>query len=271
MYKIILILLTSFLFIIAEINACSVIYFVDSKTGNIYIANNEDYWYDVNAYIVIRPPSKSKLGRLWYGWDDFAQGGINEAGLFFDGAVTPEQSIPEGYGSPKGNLGDEILANCKTVEQALDFLEEKQVALKNAHMMFGDSSGNAVIVEWIVGKKEVISISDNSLVMTNFLIGDTTKGNYPCYRYQAIKENIKTLEDAGKEVTLKQVGNLLGPAVQVPRANAEGKIGGTLYSSFMDISKMEFVLVFKLDNTKITRLDLNEEFANKKKRKIKLE
>lgn len=63
--------------------ACSVLYYVDPHTGKIYVANNEDYWYDVDSYIQIVPGSRNKLARLWYGWDDFAQGGINEAGLFF--------------------------------------------------------------------------------------------------------------------------------------------------------------------------------------------
>ena len=72
-----------------QVNACSVIYYLDSISGKIYVANHEDFWYDTKAYIQINPRTKNKLARLWYGWDDFAQGGINEAGLFFDGAVTP--------------------------------------------------------------------------------------------------------------------------------------------------------------------------------------
>ena len=77
-----------------QVNACSVIYYFDSISSKIYVANNEDFWYDTKAYIQINPRTKSKLARLWFGWDDFAQGGINEAGLFFDGAVTPVDSIP---------------------------------------------------------------------------------------------------------------------------------------------------------------------------------
>ena len=102
---------------------------------------------------LIRLPG-NKLARLWYGWDDFAQGGINEAGLFFDGAVTPEQDIPGGGRGPKGNLGDDILARCHTVNEALQFLEDRDIALSNAHMMLGDASGHAVVVEWIDGTEK---------------------------------------------------------------------------------------------------------------------
>lgn len=71
--------------------ACSVLYYVDSITGKIYTVNSEDYWLYVDAYIQIEPKSKNEYARLWYGWDNFAQGGINDKGLFFDAAVTPEQ------------------------------------------------------------------------------------------------------------------------------------------------------------------------------------
>ena len=70
-------------FTLPTLKACSVLYYIDAKTGKIYVANNEDIWYDVNPYIQILPATKSKYARLWYGWDNFAQGGINQAGLFF--------------------------------------------------------------------------------------------------------------------------------------------------------------------------------------------
>ena len=157
--------------------ACSVLYYVDAETGKIYVVNNEDYWYDVEAYIQINPGTRNKLARLWYGWDNFAQGGVNEAGLFFDGAVTPEQDIPGGGKAPKGNLGDDILSSCRTVDEALDLLEKREIALNNAHMMIGDGSGQAVVVEWIGGHRKIVPLNGNRLVMTNFLLSDTTLGN----------------------------------------------------------------------------------------------
>lgn len=225
--------------------SCSVIYYIDKVTGNIYVANNEDYWYDVKAYIQINPSTKNQLARLWYGWDNFAQGGINEAGLFFDGAVTPEQEIPNGYGSPKGNLGDEILANCKNVKEAIDFLEEKKIALKSAHMLFGDANGDAVVLEWVNGIKKLVAIRENKIVMTNFLLSDTTQGNFPCYRYRNIQNNIEALQTQEDTVSFLQLANVLGSAAQTPREDEHGKIGGTLYSSFINITDMEFVLVYQ--------------------------
>ena len=253
-----------------EIKACSVLYYIDSRTGKIYVVNNEDYWYDVDACIQIVPAKGNKMARLWYGWDDFAQGGINEAGLFFDGAVTPEQDIPGGGSGTKGNLGDDILALCRTVEEALFLLEDRDITLNNAHLMLGDASGKAVVVEWLQDQRKIVSIANNHLIMTNFLLSDPSRGNYPCPRYQSIEKRLNELETADQSIDLRSVGNVMAEAVQSPRVMDDERVGGTLYTTFMNISDMEFVLVYQVDNSKITRLDLLEEFSGKKRRRIKL-
>ncbi|WP_042481882.1 carcinine hydrolase/isopenicillin-N N-acyltransferase family protein [Solitalea canadensis] len=251
--------------------ACSILYFIDKTTGKIYAVNNEDYWYNVKPYIKIMPPNKSELGRLWYGWDDFAQGGINQSGLFFDGAVTPNQSTPKGCNKPKGNLGDEILAKCKTVEDALTFLSAKDICLSNGHLLFGDKSGNAAVIEWVKGEKKVIRIANNYLMATNFLLSDTAAGNYPCKRYDAMEAEIKRLTETSTPLTLKEVGNIAAKAVQPKTVTEKRKEAGTLYSTFINISDMEFVLVYKLDNKRITRMNLRETFKLNKAQTIILE
>lgn len=251
--------------------ACSIIYYIDKKTGKIYVANNEDYWYDVKPYIQIMPKSENKLARLWYGWNNVAQGGINEAGLFFDGATTPEQKLPEGYVKEyKGNLGDDLLANCKTVNEAINFLEQRKIGIPAGHLMFGDSSGNASIVEWIHGEKRTIPIIENKLVMTNFLFSDTDAGNFPCQRYNSINENIKLFETTQDTMSLTELKNIMRKAAQLPNSNDHGTPIGTLYSTFINISDMQFVLVYKLNDTKLLELNLNSEFKKKKKRIVKL-
>lgn len=250
--------------------ACSVLYYIDLSTGKIYIVNSEDYWLDVDAYIQIEPKSKKKFARLWYGWENFAQGGINEKGLFFDAAVTPEQKKIKGYGNPKNNLGDNILAHCTTVEDALKYLEKEKIALNKSHMMFGDKTGKAVVVEWVDGERKLIWIANNKLIMTNYLLSKPEAGNFPCYRYKSIEERISEMENSGKEINLLKVGNTFGQAVQPPRQNEEGRIGGTVYTSFIDITDNKFFLSYKLSNKNVIKLDLNNEFNKTKRQKIKL-
>ena len=253
-----------------KIKACSIFYFIDKATGKIYVANNEDYWYNVKAYIQITPRSKNTFARLWYGWDDFAQGGINEYGLFFDGAATPKQLIPDGYFNPEGrDVGDEILSKCKSVDEAINYLEQNKIALSEGHIIFGDKMGHAAVLEWINKEKKVITLQDNMLIATNFLLSDTSAGNFPCPRYKSIADRLIQLKQSVDVVDLKKVGNAIGGAVQLPKNDTKGKIGGTLYTSFINISDMELILVYKLDNKKITKLDLNKVFENKKRQKIR--
>ena len=250
--------------------ACSVLYYFDAKTSTPYVANNEDYWFDQKVVLRILPAKAGTYARLWYGWHRFAQGRVNENGLFFDGAVTPESAIPEGYGPPRGNLGDRILAKCKVVEDALKLLEDEKIALDNAHMMFGDSTGNAVVVEWVDARKRLIWIQDRKLIMTNFLLAKPELGGAPCPRYQSIEKNIEAFRHQDKEVTLLGVGNMLGAAVQVPRKTEDGRQAGTLYSTFMDLKNLKLVFVPKLDSSKAVKLDLRQEFSRSKARKIEL-
>lgn len=251
--------------------ACSIVYYIDSKTGKIYFVNNEDYWYDVKPYIQIIPSSKNEFGRIWYGWKNFGQGGVNEKGLVIDGAVTPEQKIPLGYSSPKGNITDHILAKFSTVDEAILYLEEEKIALKNAHILLGDKNGKAVIVEWINGVKNIVAIKNNRLVATNFNLSDTSQTKTPCWRYPIIQKGLDELDIRKNTIDLKAVGNVLAKAVQTPQKDTTGKIGGTLYSTFIDLTEMKFILVYKLENSKIHTLDILKELVKGETRKIKLE
>lgn len=250
--------------------ACSVLYYVDSSTGKIYAVNSEDYWLDVDAYIQIEPKSKKENARLWYGWKNFAQGGINDKGLFFDAAVTPEQEKIKGYHNPKNNLGDKILAFCSTIDEALAYIEKEKIALNKSHMMFGDKTGKAVVVEWVNGERKLHWIKDNKLIMTNYLLSEPELGNYPCYRYNSIEDRISEMEKSGEEITLLKVGNTFGQAGQPPRESEEGRVGGTVYTSFIDITDNKFFLSYKLSNENVIKLDLSIEFDKTKRQKIKL-
>ena len=70
---------------------------------------------------------------------------------------------------------------------------------------------------------------------------------------------------------LREVGNAISGAVQVPREDESGRTGGTFYSTFIEITEMKLVLVPRLDNTKVLQFDLSEEFSKGKKQKIKLQ
>jgi predicted choloylglycine hydrolase len=181
------------------------------------------------------------------------------------------KKYPTGYSDPKRvNITDEILANCATVDEAIQFLENKKIALKNAHIFFGDRTGNAKIVEWVDGRRQIVEINNNRLIATNFNLSDTANHDTKCWRYPIIQKGLEEL-DAKEAVDLKAVGNVMAKAVQPPQKDSSGKVGGTLYTSFIDITDMKMILVYKLDNFKIYRYDIIPELQSGKIRKIKFE
>ena len=249
---------------------CTIMYYVDPVTGHIYAANNEDYYFDVDAYVMINPAKPDRLAHLWYGWDDFGQGGVNQAGLFIDGAVTPKTEIDSKYKAHKGNFTEEILATCKTVNDVLRYFDEKNFGLSNAHVLIGDSTGRAVVVEWMGKDRIEHYIQNGILVTTNFLLNDHDAGGYPCPRFESASNKLAALSTSDRPTTLLEFGNCIAGSVQ-PEANINGNKGGTLYSTFIDITNMRMVLSYKLSNENILKLDLNEAFASKKSRKIRLD
>ncbi len=250
--------------------ACSVLYYKDIAAGKIYAVNSEDFFLDVDAYIQIEPKSKKNFARLWYGWDQFAQGGINEKGLFFDAAVTPEQEKIKGYANPKRNLGDKILTQSSSVKEALEVLEKEKIALNKSHILFGDKTGQAVVVEWVKGERKLHWIVGNKLIMTNFLLSEPKAGSYPCYRYKSISDRINQLETSGEIINLLKIGNTFGQAVQPARKHENNRFGGTVYTSFIDVTENKFFLSYKLSNKNMIKFDLKEEFSKTKRQKINL-
>ena len=149
-------------------------------------------------------------------------------------------------------------------------METEKFAVNQSHFLIGDATGRAVIVEWIAGKQHIIERDGNSLVATNFLINAPEEGNYPCPRYNAIESGVAALEASGTEVTLKSIGQTVAGAVQVAQDWDQGRMGGTLYTGFFDITDLKMVLVPRLDNSKAIHLNLKELFTKNKKQRINL-
>ncbi|MOA46684.1 hypothetical protein D3C78_1692300 [compost metagenome] len=85
-----------------------------------------------------------------------------------------------------------------------------------------------------------------------------------------MESEIKRLDTVSKPLTLKDIGNIAAKAVQPKVRTDDGREAGTLYSTFINITDMEFVMIYKLDNSKMTKLNLNEVFKLDKARMIVL-
>ena len=77
---------------LAPEQSCTIIYATDGNT--VLAGNNEDY-INTNSIIWFVAPEEGKLGRVYFGFDTFwPQGGMNEEGLFFDGATAGNMVRP---------------------------------------------------------------------------------------------------------------------------------------------------------------------------------
>jgi len=78
------------------------------------------------------------------------------------------------------------------------------------------------------------------------------------------------VEKRGEEITLLKIGNTFGQAAQIPTEDEKGRIDGTVYTYFIDITEITFFLSYKVNNNKVIKLDLNVEFKKSRSQKINL-
>lgn len=238
------------------------------QLGNkVLVGNNEDFWYSVDAQLWFIPAEKNSFGRVLFGWDKFAQGGMNEQGLFFDAAAGPENQTLK-LGKPpkiKENLGDEILARCATVEEAVAHLQTYRLpANSTGHLLFADKSGNSTVVEWVGSAFKVIHKTGAYQIITNFLLSQPELGGFPCPRYNRVDEQLK----AKQTISGGEVAAVLASVTQF--GEDRGRQGGTLYSNVHDLVTGEFVLFYRRNFANPVRFNLRDELR-KGKHSVRME
>ncbi len=173
--------------------SCSI--FAAATPEVVLAGNNEDFYFDVTPKVWVTPPSTSNRGRVCVGFgnehsDPFAQGGMNDAGLFFDAAVTPKEKLNRVKNRPKPprNLGDRMLAECSTVQEAVAWLGKYDLNwLNGGHFLIADATGDAAVVELEGTEMRLFQKKvGNYVAATNFSFKDPALGNYPCPRFQSI-------------------------------------------------------------------------------------
>ena len=92
--------------------------FTISIGDEVYFGNNED-WSNPNTYIWFEPTSGDLYGGVYLGFDNFfAQGGMNEKGLCYDGNALNAHSLnshPELHYSSKW-IVNYIMERCETID-----------------------------------------------------------------------------------------------------------------------------------------------------------
>jgi len=236
--------------------ACTI--FTASSNNVVLAANNEDMC-TTNTVIHILPPSDEKYGCIFWGFkgDSNYQGGMNEHGLFFDGAGTPPV-VMTGWDLPEFDgryIFETVLKKCKTVTEVIELVKKySQPYLKFSHILVADANGDAVIFEWGNNQMNYIRKGKNDfLIATNFNLTETPDPEKECNRYAKAKI---MLSENGPSISLFE--KILSVT------HAEGNFP-TVYSNLCDLKNRKMYL-YNFHNYMFRKeFDLAKEFEKGEK------
>lgn len=234
--------------------ACMILFITDGK--EILVANHED-WYDQDAEVTFIPAGDNKLGILYFDFasEGTAQGGMNTAGLFFDGTATPRSPYPANQSKKDCYcyIWKKILQECATIEQAIKCLEQYRVPeIDRIHVLFADSLGHSAIAGVYNGKLQVHRNKKRYQLLTNFNITNPSNGGeQECRRFKMAETMLKTDSSA----TVENLRNILSETHQ-------GKL--TVYSNIYNLSNREVYIYSQVNFNRVARINLAEELKKGK-------
>lgn len=189
--KALLIVVVFFAELMGAAVACTI--FTASFESIVLAANNEDMC-TTNTQIHIIPPSEEKYGCIFWGFigDKNYQGGMNEYGLFFDGAGTPPVEMT-GWSLPEFKdryILEVVLEKCKTVEEAIKLVSKYSLPyLRFCHILVADATGDAAVFEWGNNRINFLRKGDmDFLIATNFNLTESPDHQKECFRYAAAEK-----------------------------------------------------------------------------------
>jgi hypothetical protein len=234
--------------------ACT-IFSITGQRGTL-IGNNEDYLHSYPEYVWFVPATAKRHGRVLFGGKYLAEGGMNDQGLFLDFAVAPVYYPPSWPQKPlqsfarDGHITEEVLAQCATVGEAVDFFRRYNLA-GGGHQMIADASGASVVIEWVQREMKVVRKKGPYQLVTNFWLANPLLGNFPCPRFTPAADLLDKMGEPSEE-----------KVAAVLRAAAwSHEDAGTQYSNVYDLGAREAVVYYRGDFSHAKRFKLAEELA----------
>jgi predicted choloylglycine hydrolase len=233
---------------------CLILFLTDGK--QVFVANHED-WYAQDAEVTFIPATPESMGMLYFDFvsEGTAQGGMNTAGLFFDGTATPEAAYPANKSKKdcKCYIWKTILQNCTTVEEAIRYVEQYRIPeLERVHIMFADKQGHSAIIGVYDGRLQIHRNNKQYQLLTNFNITNPSYGGEPnCSRFSTAEQRLKKDSSA----TLENMRDILSQTHQ-------GEL--TVYSNIYDLTKGEVYVYSKTNFLKGIRFNLAAELKKGK-------
>jgi CubicO group peptidase (beta-lactamase class C family)/pimeloyl-ACP methyl ester carboxylesterase len=253
--------------------ACTVFCAFD---GRVALAGSNEDWADPNTQVWFVPATKDNYGIVYFGFGrgeyppggvsrhklvipaegitkikpedlyGLPQGGMNEKGLFVDGASTEAIKVPAAPGKKAydGRLEDLILRKCATVEEALKLLETYAFNSVQGQWMFADKTGDSAIIE---AGEVIVRKRGNYQVMTNFLQSKVEPAKVTCPRYKLVSRALAERKDLSVDL----VRSLLKATAQQ----------STTYSAIFDLANSEVHVHHRRDFDRSVKINLKEERA----------
>ncbi len=231
---------------------------------NVWIGNNEDELQNTKYRMWYYPAQKNSYGYTI--WTDLnikikflnklnPQGGLNEFGLFLDYTAIDEITAvkDEQKKDRKKQVVTDLLINCKTVEDALLYLNKYNlIKLLNVQLFIGDASGNYATVTggYIVRK------TDNNFALTNYCINNGHKE--ACHRRDVATHYLNSTTS----FQLNDITNILEKSTQKLPNNLISN-----YSMAVNLKTSTIYLYYKNDFTTVSTLALSEELKKGKHHK----
>ena len=201
-----------------------------TKNGKTIVGNNED-WISPNSQFWYEPGTNHKYGVMYMGLlDNFAQGGINEAGLVFDGFANPELPINNTEGKITTYIGTaikNIMQEMKTVREVRNYLSTLNLSsLSSSQIVFVDKTGAYLIVEG----DELIMGKEKEKAFSNFYYSQVSSEEE--VKLENFQNGLKFLKNSRGKSSLPYCGKAM-------QHFSSSKLFGTQYSTIYDLDSLK--------------------------------
>ncbi|WP_375436354.1 carcinine hydrolase/isopenicillin-N N-acyltransferase family protein [uncultured Hymenobacter sp.] len=212
-----------------EATACTIVSGTD-RQGQTWALNNEDFFHTASNYVNVFPAqNKNVLGyiTLTYGSPESSmQGGVNEAGLFFDiNALPPPQNYKLSFGKkpfPHGNMLEYMLQHCRTVPEFLALWDTYYMPDMGDQIHLADKHGNLAVIA-----PDTILRATKQLTSTNFNVCATGPAKQSCWRYPLAQQ------------LLAKGGVSQANFVQIAAATSQREFTTSVYTNIHNLSTGE--------------------------------
>ena len=239
-------------------SACTL--FKVTQGGRTMVGNNEDAW-SINARIRFENGRPGEFGAVYldhYNGSPLRrmidQGGMNEAGLMYDGLKVPSGALRQRTGATGTSwyaVIDQVMRTCSTVHEAKAQFSSCDLSALNGAMLFlTDRTGDYLIVEG----DTLFTGNDATYAVSNFRPSTCKDFDaVPIPRYQ----KGRALLFAGADTSLA-----FCTAVMDSMRACRTKLGnGTIYTNIFDLERGLVHLYFYHDFTELRTFSLKEELA----------